>query len=45
VNAYMDADSLWEDKKGALFRTIHKQVIDGERQLTDRAMERNDCFV
>jgi integrase/recombinase XerD len=44
VNAYMDAGGLWEDKKGALFRTIHKQAIDGQRQLTDRAMDRNDVL-
>jgi integrase/recombinase XerD len=44
VDAYMDAAGLWEDKKGVLFRTVDKHTIDGQRQLTDRGMDRNDVL-
>ena len=32
------------NKKGVLFRTVDKQTIEGQRQLTDRPMDRNDVL-
>jgi len=48
VDAYLEAARLWEDKKGPLFRTIDKQMIEKgdekQRQLTERGMARNDVL-
>jgi integrase/recombinase XerD len=48
MDACPDAAVLWQDKKGPLFRTIDKQLLEKrdekQRQLTHRGMARNDVL-
>ena len=39
LDAYLNAASIWEEKKGPLFRTINRKL-----ELSDRAMSRSDAL-